>query len=116
MTAWAVRLGTFLFFRVTKDGGDKRFDKARDDPKVLLVYWTIQGVWVFVTLLPTIMMNNSGVARERLCSRDYIGWAVWGIGFTLELIADYQKSTFRSIPANKVSFLIRKSGRISYML
>jgi len=105
VTAWAVRLGTFLFFRVMKDGGDKRFDKARNDPKVLLVYWTLQGVWVFVTLLPTIMMNNSGVARERLCRRDYIGWAVWGIGFAFELIADYQKSTFRSISANKGKFI-----------
>ena len=27
--AWACRLGSFLFIRVLKEGGDKRFDKVR---------------------------------------------------------------------------------------
>jgi steroid 5-alpha reductase family enzyme len=26
--AWACRLGTFLFIRVIKEGGDRRFDKV----------------------------------------------------------------------------------------
>ena len=42
--AWACRLGTFLFMRVLKDGGDKRFDKARDSPGTFFVFWSIQAL------------------------------------------------------------------------
>lgn len=57
------------------------------------------GLWVWVTLLPTMLLN---VKREdtELTSRDYVGWIVWLAGFLLEAIADYQKYTFRSNPAN----------------
>lgn len=40
---WATRLGLYLFTRVLKEGGDKRFSKARDSPAALLVFWTMQG-------------------------------------------------------------------------
>jgi len=40
---WAVRLGFYLFSRVLKDGHDRRFTKAKEDPSLFLVYWTIQG-------------------------------------------------------------------------
>ena len=34
---------------------------------------------------------------------DYVGWGIWGFGFIFEVVADMQKSSFRSNPANKVS-------------
>lgn len=42
--AWAVRLGLFLFRRVMKSGGDSRFSKVRDNPRVFIMYWTVQGM------------------------------------------------------------------------
>ena len=90
--------------RILKDGSDKRFDKARDNPSVLFKFWTIQGLWVFITLLPTLIQN--GERRTPLIGRrDYIGWAIWGLGFLFEVVADMQKSIFRANPANDVSFL-----------
>ena len=90
--------------RILKDGSDKRFDKARDNPSVLFKFWTIQGLWVFITLLPTLIQN--GERRNPLIGRrDYIGWAIWGLGFLFEVVADMQKSIFRANPANDVSFL-----------
>ena len=44
------RLGTFLFTRILKEGHDKRFNKVRDNPKLFLVYWTIQGVVLVLQL------------------------------------------------------------------
>jgi len=102
--AWACRLGTFLFIRVLKEGGDKRFDKARDSPAVLFKFWTLQGLWVFVTLLPTLILN----AERRdppLGRQDYIGWSMWVIGFLMETVADAHKSYFRADPANKGKFI-----------
>ena len=65
-------------------------------------FWTIQGVWVFVTLLPTLMLNNS--TREKpIGTRDYVGWSLYAIGMIFEVIADYQKTAFKNDPNNKVT-------------
>ena len=40
---WAIRLGLFLFLRVMKTGHDSRFKRAKADPKLFLLYWTLQG-------------------------------------------------------------------------
>jgi len=101
---WAARLGFYLFTRILKDGQDRRFNKARDDPKRLFVMWTLQGVWVFVTLLPTLIM----LIQRRQPSvnfQDFLGWGLWMIGFVIEALGDYQKSQFRSNPANYDKFI-----------
>jgi len=102
--AWAVRLGLFLFIRIMKDGEDKRFDKAKQNPSVMFKFWTVQGIWVFVTLLPTLLLNSSR-RNPPIGSRDYIGWAIWTIGFVFEVVADAQKTYFRTYPANKGKFI-----------
>ena len=100
--AWACRLGTFLFMRVLKDGSDRRFDKARDSPGTFLVFWSLQGVWVWVTLLPTLLLNT--VKRDvPLGNKDYLGYGLWATGFLFEVVADMQKSIFRANPDNDVS-------------
>merc|ERR1712209_7096 len=63
VTAWACRLGMYLFVRILKDGKDKRFDNVRNNPARFFSFWTIQGVWVFVTLLPTLMLTNEETDR-----------------------------------------------------
>ncbi|XP_064389929.1 uncharacterized protein LOC135337854 isoform X2 [Halichondria panicea] len=97
---WAIRLGLFLFMRVMKDGHDSRFNRVRNDPKRFFIYWTVQALWIFVTLLPTLILNSKDEDRQ-LTTRDYCGWSVWLIGMLLESVADFQKYTFRSNPANK---------------
>ena len=87
--------------RILKDGSDKRFDKARDSPSTLFIYWTIQGIWVFVTLLPTLILNSER-RTVPVGQRDYIGWSVWAVGFILEVVADMQKSIFKANPENNV--------------
>ncbi|KAE8292869.1 hypothetical protein D5F01_LYC07962 [Larimichthys crocea] len=88
VTAWGVRLGTFLFMRILKDGHDRRFNNVRDSPGTFFVYWTIQAMW------------------------DYIGWTVWGLGFAAEAVADQQKWLFKSDPDNAGKFI--QSGLWAY--
>ncbi|CAB4032906.1 Delta(14)-sterol reductase [Paramuricea clavata] len=104
ITAWAVRLGLFLFTRVLREGGDSRFNKVRDKPSMMLLFWTIQGVWVYMTTLPTLMLNTSK-RNPPLAWKDYLGWSMWTVGFCIQLIADYQKTIFRSNPANHKKFI-----------
>ncbi|KAG8191648.1 hypothetical protein JTE90_016441 [Oedothorax gibbosus] len=104
VVTWAVRLGTFLFIRVLKSGKDRRFDKARDNPPLFFVYWAMQGVWVFVTLLPTLLLL-SRPDFVPISNRDYFGFTLWMLGFGIEVVADFQKSVFTNLPENKGKFI-----------
>ncbi|XP_028397533.1 uncharacterized protein LOC114521328 [Dendronephthya gigantea] len=104
ITLWAARLGLFLFTRVLREGGDSRFNKVRDKPATMLLFWTIQGVWVYATTLPTLMLNTSR-KNPPLTWKDYLGWSMWTVGFCIQVIADHQKNVFRSNPANHKKFI-----------
>ena len=91
--AWAIRLGSFLFTRALI-AGDWRLEKAKRNPVKFFLYWTLQGLWVFNNLLPTLSMQNHPVAHLA-SNREMIGWGVAGIGLLLEAITDVQKFIFR---------------------
>ena len=59
-----------------------------------------QGIWVWVILLPTLIVNSKSV-DTKFCVSDYIGWSLWLFGMLLECVADYQKYVFRGESANK---------------
>lgn len=101
---WACRLGTFLFHRVMKVGEDKRFDSAKHDPAKFFTFWTIQGLWVFITLIPAIALNTC-TRNPVLGVRDFLGVGLWTGGFLMEVVADLQKSVFKSDPENKGKFI-----------
>ena len=103
VSAWSLRLGSYLFVRIINDKGiDKRFNRVRSNPFRFFVYWTVQACWIWITLAPTMILNIKGMRSQEkeLGTSDYIGWALWLAGFLLEVIADTQKSTFRSNPDN----------------
>ena len=58
------------------------------------------GLWVFITLLPTLILNSKQKDKQ-LGYRDYAGWGLWLAGMLIESIADFQKYTFRQNPANQ---------------
>lgn len=105
ITIWGTRLGLFLFTRVIREGGDSRFKKVRDNPSRLFIFWTAQAVWVYFTLLPTLILHSSRNNRP-LHWKDYVGWSLWAVGFCIQIVADYQKTQFRSDPLNHKKFLI----------
>lgn len=103
-SVWAVRLGFFLVCRVLMTGGDARFDKVKTKPVIYLIYWLIQGVWVFITLLPILLVNRT--TRNNVFGvRDYVGVSIWVIGFAFEVIADYQKFNFKMEPSSQGTFI-----------
>lgn len=101
---WAFRLGSFLFIRVKKAGSDGRFDLMKKDFWWFLMTWTIQGLWVFLTLA----MALAAITSESKMAIDVfavIGTLIWIFGFSIEVIADQQKTNFKDDPANKDSFI-----------
>ena len=62
---WTIRLGVFLFRRISKDGKDGRFDEIKTDPLRFLMAWTIQGLWVLLTAAAALAIIT-GTTREPL--------------------------------------------------
>ncbi|GBG80369.1 hypothetical protein CBR_g30737 [Chara braunii] len=100
VTLWSARLASALFSRVLHEGKDSRFDNVRDNPAKFMLYWTVQAVWVWVTLLPVMMLNVNPI-NTPLGWMDALSLVCWAGGFAIESIADQQKKTFRENPANK---------------
>ena len=101
---WAVRLGSFLFLRVRRAGRDGRFDRIKTDPLRFFMTWTLQGLWVLLTLAAALAIIT-GVEREPIGWVAAAGMVVWAAGFAIEVIADRQKSVFKRDPANEGRFI-----------
>lgn len=101
---WAMRLGSFLFLRISRDGHDARFRTIKPDFLQFLMTWTMQGLWVFLTFSAGLAAITSG--RDHPIDGWVIaGSAMWLLGFLIEVIADQQKSSFRKDPANAQRFI-----------
>jgi steroid 5-alpha reductase family enzyme len=101
---WSVRLATFLFRRISKAGKDSRFDTIKTRPVSFLMAWTIQGLWVLLTAAAALAVISGG-NREPLGVIGYLGIAIWLVGFLVEVVADRQKSRFKSDPVNEGRFI-----------
>ena len=102
--AWTLRLGIFLFRRVSKAGKDDRFDEIKPSFVRFLNVWTIQGLWVtFTAAAAWVAMTSAN--QVSLDGFALVGFIVWGIGFGLEIVADQQKARFNGDPANKGKFI-----------
>lgn len=101
---WAGRLGTFLFRRIHKAGRDDRFDEIKPSFFRFLNTWTLQGLWVTLTMSAALIAITS-TTRKELDIFAWIGLAIWSLGFSLEALADSQKSKFNADPANVGKFI-----------
>ena len=101
---WALRLGPFLFRRVKRAGKDGRFDDIKPVWSRFLVTWTLQGLWVFVTLAAAL----AAITSSRAPSLDLwaiCGALIWLFGLGLEAVADAQKTRFNQQAENAGKFI-----------
>ena len=102
VSIWTIRLSSFLFLRVKKVGKDVRFTEIKKDFKRFLLAFMLSGLWVFMCLLPTIVIMTSSVLKE-FNILIIFGIIVWIIGFVFEIVADMQKTEFNK--KNKGKFI-----------
>jgi steroid 5-alpha reductase family enzyme len=108
---WALRLGSFLFIRVIKDGADNRFDDIKPDFLRFLATWTLQALWVVVAAAPALVAIASSHPLQ-ITTLAWVGLAVWLFGFSFEVIADHQKRVFRTAHPERTTFI--KTGLWAY--
>jgi len=104
ISIWTIRLGLFLFMRIHKAGEDKRFRTIKTSASQFFMTFTISGLWVTLCSMCALVAISSpeGLVMNALT---YIGIILFIIGFGIEIVADNQKTAFRSIEANKDSFI-----------
>lgn len=100
VSLWAIRLSLYLHLRNRKRGEDFRYQKMRASGgkhfwwvslfSVFLfqgtLMWLISAPLVFILLFPQ---------SDHATLFDYVGLALWSVGFLFESVADYQLAHFR---------------------
>ena len=109
---WAIRLGSFLFLRVKKAGQDRRFTELKKRFWRYLFTWTLGGAWVFITMAAALASITSMTQRP-LDIWVGIGLLLWLVGFSIEVMADRQKTQFRSEADNAEKFITTGLWRYS---
>jgi steroid 5-alpha reductase family enzyme len=83
---------------------DERFDTIKPSFSRFLMAWTLQGLWVFLTLSAALaaMTSTTPAPLEPL---GVAGMVVWTVGLAIEAVSDRQKRLFRQDPANAGRFI-----------
>ena len=104
ISLWALRLGSFLFMRIHQDGEDKRFRTIKPSATQFFMTWTLQGLWVSLCSMCalTAISSDGGVVVNAMF---YFGLGLFVLGFSTEIVADNQKSKFRSFSENRDKFI-----------
>ena len=100
---WTIRLGSFLLKRVLDAGEDKRFRTIKTSPTQFFMTFNLSALWVVICSLCALTAVSNGVlAVEPIF---YLGLLIFIAGFSIEVIADNQKTQFRAIPENANKFI-----------
>jgi steroid 5-alpha reductase family enzyme len=102
---WGLRLASYIIIRNWDKPEDFRYAKWRQEwgdkfiVRSFLQVFMLQGVIMFITCLPVIVINSTGHTRS-LASLYPVGAGVWLLGFCFESIADHQMFFFKENPNN----------------
>jgi steroid 5-alpha reductase family enzyme len=110
-TLWALRLGSFLMRRVHVVGFDVRFEHIKQSFPRFLIAWSVQGLWVFLTLCPVLIVLLSPKPHSA-SPWTWVGLSIWALGFAVEVMADQQKWRFKMDAAHQGQFI--SSGLWAY--
>lgn len=111
VTVWGLRLGIRIFRRNAGKGEDPRYRKWREEwgkfflPRSYFQLFLLQG-FIHVLNMSPVLVIASGI-RKGLAWSDWIGLAVWMLGFLFESIGDYQLDSFLKDPANRGTIIDR---------
>jgi steroid 5-alpha reductase family enzyme len=101
---WALRLGRFLFSRVTKLGKDDRFDNIRTNRKRFFRFFLLQGISSWLISLPILIrmsQSSSNLSFAQVDILEWSGFAIALIGLIIESVADAQKTKFKNKAENR---------------
>ncbi len=103
LAIWAARLSFYITVRGIGKGEDRRYQaiRARNQPRfalksLFIVFW-LQAVLAWIVSLPLLGAFSS---LEPVGILDYLGLALWVVGFLFETLGDWQLARFKRNPAH----------------
>ncbi len=111
-TVWGVRLSGYLAWRNIGRDEDARYQamRAKHDRQFwwvsLFTVFGLQGVVMWIVALPIQVgqINTSAIPVGWL---NYVGVAVWGLGFIFEAVGDFQLARFKADSGNQAKVMDR---------
>ena len=101
---WTLRLGLFLFYRISKVGKDDRFTTIKESFSHFLLTWTMSAAWVCLSMAAALTVLTSYI-NSGVTFFTYFGIILWCFGFVFEVVADYQKTLFKNNNDNSNKFI-----------
>ncbi|HSH72856.1 MAG TPA: DUF1295 domain-containing protein [Methylophilaceae bacterium] len=104
VTLWSLRLATYLTWRNWSPHEDHRYQAIRknNEPhfwlKSIYIVFGLQAMLAWIISLPLLGAINS---MQSLTWLDYVGAALWLLGFVWESTGDWQLASFKAKPENK---------------
>ena len=116
VSIWGLRLAWHIHARNKGKSEDYRYLAWRKEwgtwfyIRSYVQVYLLQGVFLFLIVMPVLLINKS--AGARLGILDFVGIAVWLVGFYFEAVGDAQLARFIKNPANKGTLM--QSGLWAY--
>jgi steroid 5-alpha reductase family enzyme len=105
VAVWGLRLSGYIGWRNRGKGEDYRYARWREQAGERF-WWTslfqvflLQGLLMWVISMP-VLAAQSADEPDSLTVVDFLGTAIWAVGFFFEAVGDWQLARFKSDPAN----------------
>jgi steroid 5-alpha reductase family enzyme len=104
VTVWGLRLALYLGRRTFGHDEDRRYQaiRARNEPgftwKSVYLVFGLQAVLAWIISLP--LLGSIAGDAQPLGWLDYLGIALWLVGFYFEAVGDWQLARFKADPGN----------------
>jgi steroid 5-alpha reductase family enzyme len=94
---WGCRLAFFLFYRAVLTGHDGRLEAVLSTVDGEFGFWFVSCLWGVVCTLPHTLSVGRGHPRGSVLGPSaWVGLGLFLLGFSIEVLADYQKFAFKS--------------------
>ena len=109
VTIWALRLAVHLFLRTKGRKEDFRYQTLKStwgnyfNFRLFTDVFLLQGSILLVVAFPIIWINTHPQEIGRLSL--FTAVPLWGVGFLIETVADFELALFKKNPANKDKLL-----------
>jgi steroid 5-alpha reductase family enzyme len=117
-TIWGLRLSLYILYRNWGKEEDFRYQVWRKEAgaawwwRSFFKVFLLQGILMWIISTPLLAAQFRSTP-DRLTVLDFIGAAVWAIGFFFEVAGDFQLARFKANPANKGKVMDRGVWRFT---
>jgi steroid 5-alpha reductase family enzyme len=100
---WGLRLGMYLFKRVTSEAEDGRYQALREHwgertQPYMFIFFQVQALWAVLFAIPVLAAARNPAPVDLLA---WLGVAIWAVALIGERTADSQLARFRADPTNR---------------